>query len=149
MADSLRPPARSLNLILGALAVILLPTLGSLGYFWMTKDPRARPLAMTREDARKTGDFTRLDIVARVAWVEDHADGHSQASLSDALYRAFLVKGIEDVHVVFAPGEEVTRITYEIGETTIGPFPVARSANGINAAVDALQLERRFQPEKP
>ncbi len=120
------------------------PTMFSLGWYKVTGDPLLRPLGVTEQSMRAYYGAQGYEIVARVDWDETRS-GVSKDAMRQALVNAFKVKGVE-VHVVFGTSNNGTHITYRVGPSTIGPFPQARAAEGINAAVEAYRM---FVPYKP
>lgn len=136
--------ARRRNIIyfLGIIALLVMPTAMSLGYYYVTKDPNLRPLGVTAE-ALTSYARGRMDgqvhIVAQIEWVPGDAGGYSQRSFEKAITNAFKAKGVE-VFVFFHPGVDRTRITYRVGPSEIGPYPASQAASGITAAVDAYRM---------
>ncbi|WP_288926190.1 hypothetical protein [uncultured Maritimibacter sp.] len=133
---------RNILYVLGIIALIVMPTVMSLGYYVVTKDPNLRPLGVTQQalSAYDRGRPTeQIHIVAQVEWVPARAGGYSQRALELAIVNAFKAKGVE-VFVFFHPGVDATRVTYRVGHTTIGPYSVARAARGISAAVEAFHM---------
>ena len=126
--------------ILGLLALIVTPTLASLGWFAVTKNPNFRPLGVTQENLRAfdKGGAGGVRIVAQVDWT-DNRPGLTRAELEQSLRRAFAAKGV-DVFVFFSEGVGKVRVTYHVGHSSIGPYPVQRAAHGVNAAVDAYHM---------
>jgi hypothetical protein len=140
MPTSKPPPRRSLAYLLLVIAVIVLPTAISLGWYHVSKDPNLRPLGITEQSLRAyNGNAEGLEIVAVVDWVPPATGNQSQAQFALSLTRAFRAKGAE-VRVVFREGRETTRITYMIGRSTLGPFPIGRASDGVSAAVQAFRM---------
>ncbi|MBV7410888.1 hypothetical protein [Maritimibacter sp. DP1N21-5] len=127
--------------VMALVGLIVLPTAASLGWFMVTKDPNLRPLGVTEESLRAydRGGGEGVRIVADIEWVEGGAGGLTQRQVERAIRQAFAVKGIE-VFVFFHDGVTEARVTYRVRSSTIGPFPVRRAAQGINAAVDAYRM---------
>jgi len=120
--------------------VVVLPTAISLGWYHISKDPNLRPLGITEQALRKhEGGSKGLEIVALVEWVQPRTARQTQAQLELALTRAFQAKGAE-VRVVFREGRDVTRITYIVGTSSLGPFPIARASEGVESAVQAFHM---------
>lgn len=131
---------RSLTYVLMIIAVIVLPTAVALGWYAFTRDPNLRPLGITREALRAYGGVgAGPEVVAYVDWVPPSTGGFTQHRLADDLVKSFRSKGV-DVRVVFREGRATTRITYVVGRTTLGPFPTARAAEGVAAAVEAYRM---------
>ncbi|WP_298498802.1 hypothetical protein [uncultured Maritimibacter sp.] len=131
----------SILYILGLLALIVLPTVASLGWFAVTKNPNLRPLGVTEENLRAfdKGGAEGVRIVAQVDWAQAQADGVSRAEVERLLRRAFAAKGL-DVTVSFSEGAERMGVTYRVGYSRIGPYALQEAALGVNAAVDAYHM---------
>ncbi len=134
---------RSVSHLLIVVFLVIAPSAAALGYYHITRNPTVRPLGITREslDAYERGrTSTVFEIVARVAYDPRHSGGVSQDELRRALTAAFRIKGVH-VNIQFErPGKAGTRITYIIGPSTIGPYPLSESAVGINQAVEAYRM---------
>jgi len=135
---SLRRSILVLALVIGG---AIAPTVMSLGWYAVTKDPSMRPLSITVESLRAhIGGGRGNMIVAVVAWDRNRSGGVTQADMMHALKGSFGAKGV-DVSVEFLEsGVPGTWVTYRVGPSTIGPFPQSRAADGINAAVDAFRM---------
>jgi hypothetical protein len=132
---------RTFSYISGIIALLVAPSMVSLIVYHITHNPSLRPFAVTEQSLRAflNGQTRAVRIVAHVDWVPPRTGGYTQAKLTRALGNAFRAKGVE-VDVKFRPGDEVTRISYEVGESTIGPYPATRAAEGISAAVEAYHM---------
>ncbi|MAM63253.1 hypothetical protein [Maritimibacter sp. UBA3975] len=137
---------RNLSYIFAIIGLLVLPTAFSLSYHAITGNPNLRPLGVTSDSMRayEAGGAEGVRIVALVDWVPPRTGGYSRNRLDRAITRAFNAKGVEVV-VRFKPGEEVTRVSYLVGNSTIGPFSTARAAEGISAAVDAYRMHVPFK----
>lgn len=130
----------SLAYLVIIVVVVVLPTAISLGWYQVSKDPNLRPLGITEQALRKhQGSAEGLEIIAVVEWVQPHTTKQTQAQLTLALTRAFRAKGAE-VRVVFREGRDATRITYIVGKSTLGPFPISRASDGVESAVQAFYM---------
>lgn len=131
---------RSLVYVFMIIAVVVLPTAMMLGWYQVTRDPNLRPLGVTREALRAYGEpGSGVDLIAVVDWVPPRTGGFTQAQLARDLTASFASKGVE-VRVLFRDGQDKTSVTYQIGRTRLGPYPAARAAEGIAAAVDAFRM---------
>lgn len=132
---------RNLAYVMGIVALLVLPTVMSLTYYQVSKDPNARPLAVTEQSLRAfvNGKLGVINIIAQVDWVPGHTSGFSQPQLEKAIVNAFRAKGVE-VDVRFRQGVDHTRISYLVGKSTIGPYSTSRAAEGISAAVEAYRM---------
>lgn len=131
---------RGLATLITIIALVVAPTVISLGWYQATGNPLFRPLGITRENMRAyygTGEW--IEIVAEVAWDQDRSGRVTQADMERALRNAFRVKGV-DVRVVFRSSNSGTRISYRVGPSIIGPYPQSRAAEGIGAAVEAFRM---------
>lgn len=130
--------------ILGIIALVVLPTAITLGYYQATKNPNLRPLSVTQQAlhayARDKPARDQVNIAAQVEWVAAQSGGYSRAGLEQALVRAFKAKGVE-VFVFFHDGVDRTRITYVVGQSRIGPYSTSQAAYGITAAVAAYRMQ--------
>ncbi|MBV7379701.1 hypothetical protein [Maritimibacter dapengensis] len=133
----------SLVYVIGLIALIVLPTAVTLAVYHVTKDPNWRPLGVTEESlaahARQSGRSEGVQIVAQVEWVGPVAARMSRRQFERSLTNAFRAKGV-DVYVFFTSGIETTQVTYVVGYSRIGPFPVHRASQGVRAAVDAYHM---------
>lgn len=147
-------PGRPVLWLIGLIVVICFPMAAALGLYVVSDDPAMRPLGITQEAERAfaTGrpeDLRPLVIAVSVAWVDGQAEGHTRTSLRRALVKAFEAKGVEQVTISFAPGAGRTMITYDVLESVVGPYPVSTAAQGINAAVQALDMAARARARSP
>ena len=133
---------RSVTHLMIVILLVVAPTAGALTYYYLTKNPTVRPLGITREsiDAFERGGGAVFEIVARVAYDPRHSSGYSQAQLHKTLSNAFRAKGVH-VNVRFErTGAAGTWITYVIGPSTVGPYPLSEASDGINKAVEAYRM---------
>jgi hypothetical protein len=137
---------RNLTYVLAISTLLVLPTAFSLTYHEITGNPNLRPLGLTEASLRnfESGASGGVSIVAHVDWVPPRTGGYSRDRLDRAITQAFRAKGVE-VTVRFEPGEDATRVSYLVGESTIGPFPTARAGEGISAAVEAYRMHVPFR----
>ncbi|MCI2399956.1 hypothetical protein [Aliiroseovarius subalbicans] len=124
------------------ITVIVLPTAGALLYYYLSNDPTVRPLGITQQSlqAFETGDVQAFEIVALVSFDDRRSGGVSRRVFATSLMNAFRAKGV-NVRVAFKDtGAAGTWVTYQIGPSTVGPFPQSRAADGISAAVEAYRM---------
>jgi len=129
---------------LGYLAVVILaviaPTLVSLGWYQLSKNPSLRPLGITKQAlSAYNGGLDGVELVAYVDWVPPRTGNFTKAQLTRDLTTSFAAKGAE-ARIVFRDGVGTTRITYVIGQSRLGPYTIARAAEGIVAAVEAYRM---------
>jgi len=131
---------RSLAYVMLIILIITLPTALALGWYRFTQNPNLRPLGITREALRAYGvPGTGVEVVAYVDWPAAHSRHSARQQLSDDLRASFSSKGV-DVLVVFRSTDGPTRVTYEVGNSVLGPYPTGRAAEGIAAAVEAYRM---------
>ncbi|OIP82825.1 MAG: hypothetical protein AUK37_08425 [Rhodobacterales bacterium CG2_30_65_12] len=131
---------RSLGYLFLIIFVVVAPTVASLGWYQLSKNPSLRPLGITKQALTAyNGGSDGIEIVALVDWVPTDAGNYSQARLSRALTESFAAKGVE-LRIEFRPGQSTTRVTYRVGKTVLGPYSTARAAEGIAAAVEAYNM---------
>lgn len=132
---------RGIGYLATVITLVVLPTALALAWYHLTGDPTIRPLGLTREAlVRHTGGGAVAGIVAHVEWDAARAGGASARKMQEALENAFRAKGVE-VRVMFSESASGTRVTYHVGASAIGPYPQARAADGINAAVGAYRMK--------
>lgn len=133
---------RSVMHLLIVILLVVAPTAGALTYYWFTKNPSVRPLGITREslDAFERGGRPKFEIIAQISYDPRQSGGRSQAELHRIFSNAFRAKGVH-VNVEFtSTGGSGTWITYVIGPSTIGPYPLSGASDGINKAVEAYRM---------
>ena len=134
---------RNLGYLVLIVAAVTMPSALSLSWYAITKNPALRPLGITRESLRSyaaaVGGFGEVEIVAQVEWAPPHTGGFTAKGLETALINSFASKGME-ARVVFYPGKDKTQVTYRVGTSTIGPIPVSRASEGVQAAVEAFRM---------
>ncbi|HHC29669.1 MAG TPA: hypothetical protein ENK80_03770 [Rhodobacterales bacterium] len=120
--------------------VLAFPTALTLGWYQLSKNPSLRPLGVTQQAlAAYNGASDSIEIVALVDWVPPRTGNYTKAHLRRALSESFAAKGV-DVRIVFRPGKDATRVTYQVGKTLLGPYSTARASEGIGAAVEAFKM---------
>jgi hypothetical protein len=137
---------RNIGYLLIVVALIVFPSAASLTWYQVTKDPTVRPLGITKEALREFyGLLGGVEIVAVVGWDERRSGRVTKRQIANSLYKAFEAKGVE-ARVVFTPSTKGTWVAYEIGPTTIGPYPQSRAAEGIRSAVEAYRMHVPWKP---
>lgn len=128
-------------------ALVLPSGLSLLWHHW-SGDPMMRPLGITQEALQDQGeaDGDALAIYAHVNWDPSDPSFPSQDALTRALTNGFSAKGLR-VKVKMSSGGGGTAVTYEVGPSTIGPFPASNAAKGINAATAAYRMNHPFEPK--
>jgi hypothetical protein len=127
--------------------LIVLPTVCALLWYFWTGDPTIRPLGLTREALRSyIGGGDTAGVTVLVDWDAVHTGAVTREQMQRALENAFRAKGVY-VQVAFRESTGGTRVIYIVGSSVIGPFPQARAAEGINAAVEAYRMKVPFGSE--
>lgn len=134
------PQRRGLAYLFGVILFVIAPTAISLGWYAISANPNLRPLAITKQSlAAYNGESDGIEIVARIDWGTEAGGEAARSRFARDLAISFAAKGVE-VRIRFEETRGNTRVTYEVGETTLGPFDRSRAADGINAAVEALKM---------
>lgn len=131
-------------IVVATIALVTAPAALVTGYYLLSGDPRVRPLAASRE-AEALGERHRLGVglVARVHWGQDSQAAFSRDELRQMIDGAFYAHG-EEVRIEFAESSGHTVVvTYHIGHSHIGPFPVSKAASGVRAAVEVYRASIR------
>ncbi|MEJ1990351.1 MAG: hypothetical protein P8X50_01230 [Maritimibacter sp.] len=130
---------RYLALVIMAIST---PSLIALGWFYYTKDPNLRPLGITVEALQTyAGIGPGVQIIAVVDGMDSSISPAAQQELKSTLTYAFQAKGV-DVTVVMRDSGGSPRITYNVGKTTLGPYPTSRASEGVNQAVEAFRMHK-------
>lgn len=119
--------------------IVALPTAAALTYYLLTGDQTFRPLAQRVErvsHAVPGGAGARVGAQLRL-----HDATSPQAyRMAEQIRISFQAKGVEmPVYLLPAAGDEAQSVTYIIGANRVGPFPLSRAAQGLNAAVEAYR----------
>ena len=133
---------RRINIILpAAILAVALPGVASYLYYRFTGDPTLRPLAVTISNLADAGLIERDHrIFAVVHWGRDGKYAFHPGDVKAALARALSVYPYKfSIRFEDAPGNQV-QISYEVGESRIGPYPLRDAARGIPAAIDAMRI---------
>lgn len=134
------PQYQRITYLILIIAVVVAPTVLALGWYQISRDPNFRPLGVTQQALRAYGGSgVGVEIVAVVDWSPASSGGYTRAQLMQALNQSFAAKGVE-VSFELRSGHPVTQVTYIVGKTVLGPYPTARAAEGIAAAVEAYHM---------
>jgi len=127
--------------------IVVFPTICALAWYHFTDDPTIRPLGITEQALRQHGPAEQGLIVAHLSW-DGEAEHGSADRYANALTRAFAAKGVP-VHVNIRNADgHGTYVAYDIGASYLGPFPKARAAGWINAAVEAYRMSQTHSAEQ-
>lgn len=144
MDTHLEKPKTVTTLAMVVLAVSF-PTFLSLLWHYLSGDPTIRPLAITREALIDSGDYEGVVIHANVAWDPTDSSFASDKSFAQALRNGFRAKGL-DLSVKTHLSNRGSYVTYNIGPSTVGPFPAQAATRGINAAAAAYRMAVPYKP---
>jgi hypothetical protein len=134
------PPRQRYTYLILLIAFVTLPTAAALVWYQISRDPNLRPLGVTKQALRAYGgEGEGVEITAVVDWGSPRTGGYTQEQLAQSLTQSFAAKGV-DVVIRFRDGQSATQVTYVIGKTVLGPYPTARAAAGVAAAVDAFRM---------
>ncbi len=132
---------RTLKLSIALALGVATPALLSLGYFYITGDPTYRPLGQTeRALSNFSPAHSQNGVQIIIRWGTGSPLLVTRAELDATFARALKAYDVgywiefEDV-----PGDLV-EVIYRVKSSEIGPYPIARAAEGIAAAVAALKL---------
>jgi hypothetical protein len=143
-----RPVVKKETLIMIAVGtLIVLPAASSMLAFAITKNPELRPLNITFESLSAAGLLNNgAEIVAVVSRGENARQSSSQKQQAAALEMAF-ERYQSDVAVKFrtVPQGTTNSVTFLVGKSKIGPYPIARAASGVGAAVQAERMLKSQQ----
>jgi hypothetical protein len=131
---------RNLFFVTAIILVIVLPTALALGWYKISRDPNMRPLAVTREALRDYGVAgIGADLIVYIDWPASKATSPARRKLVADLATSFAAKGVE-AKVILRETDGPGQVTYVVGKSVLGPYPTARAAEGITAAVDAYRM---------
>jgi hypothetical protein len=130
-------------------AFIVLPAALSLSAYFITKNPNFRPLGITIDSLTKAGLIESSGEIIAVISIGDKSPKHaSKSEYTKALGSTFEILKT-DVQVKFrnVPNSSDISVTYLVGQSRIGPYPIAQAASGIKAAVRAERMVKAHQRE--
>ncbi|PTQ70129.1 hypothetical protein [Celeribacter persicus] len=121
---------------------IVTPAILALTAYFITQNPSLRPLGITVERLTEAGQLENKSLI--IAVVDIGAE--TKATTTKDQYRTALETAFArmeaEVQVKFRsiPGSSGVNVTYLVGESRIGPFPIARAAAGVAAATQAERM---------
>lgn len=131
------------TIIVGVVAAfIVLPAALSLSAYFITKNPNLRPLGITIDKLTEAGLISDSGEIIAVISIGDRSVARtSKSEQKKALKSTFEIFGAE-VRVKFrtVPNSSNVSITYLVGQSKIGPYPMSQAASGVKAAVRAERL---------
>lgn len=119
-----------------------LPTIASLAYYMATGDPTVRPLGISKEALERfiPAVSADADIQVTILWGSDSRFPRSQDDVIAIIGRSLDAYDVAyRFQFIDTAGDEV-RLTYQVRDSRIGPFPISRAAAGIPAAVSAVRM---------
>ncbi|AJE45010.1 hypothetical protein [Celeribacter indicus] len=131
------------TLIILLIAVFLVtPALLALAMYVVTKNPSLRPLGITLERLVEAGLMEDRSLIVVQVDIGSKAPAvHTRDDYATAIETAFARLDAEArVRFRTVPEDRSVSVTYLVGESRIGPFPMSRAAEGVLAAVQAERL---------
>lgn len=133
---------RNVMHLMMVIGLVTMPTAGALTYYVLSNDPTSRPLGITQQslDAFERNGRPAFEIVAHIAYDPRYSQGMDRTELARSLTNAFRSKGVH-MRVAFTDtGGAGTWVTYQIGPSTMGPYPLSDASEGVRAAVEAYRM---------
>lgn len=132
---------RALQVVLSLAFGAALPTIGALTYYSFTGDPTVRPLGISKQalDRFIPSSGAELEIRVILNWGEQNRLRQNQDEVI-----ALIGRNLDSYDVDYSfqflpvPGPEVS-LYYQVRGSRIGPYAIARAAEGIPAAISALR----------
>lgn len=143
-AGLIMSPFRAFQILFALAFGASLPTLVALSYYFATGDPSLRPLGISSTALKQFLPLKEENqIEVMVATGSDVASPSASLRAEQLLSNALVPYDVPFVVRHFtAPGRNVS-VSFRVGATVIGPYPIRQSAHGISAALAAFQLNKR------
>ncbi len=138
MAIILRQAIIILALIIGVAA----PAVMSVTAYQITKNPKLRPLARTKNDmAIYQGKTVLNEVTAQIIWPTGRRKTYTKQDLAHAIRNGFASHGVS-VRVLFdlQSGAGPVTVAYTVGANRFDPKPVLHAADGVKTAVAAFRM---------
>lgn len=137
--------------VLFAVAAIAMPTLISLGYYYMSGNPAFSPLSITGEGLIEQGEVVKTHELIYGIVTNDGTKEHEAQALyfSEMLIAAFRSKGVKaKVNPVFREGSHSMDIYFFIDGKRIGPYNQSNVPDGLELAVETFTMawEEEYGP---
>ncbi|SIO18795.1 hypothetical protein [Vannielia litorea] len=134
--------ARQLLYGLFIASLLAMPSVVMLAYHRITGDPSLRPLAQTIAPVifgPAQDEQSDMQVQLRL-----HAPTREQGlNMARQLQRTLSAKGIDAQVVIYdVPLDEPASVAFVVARNRIGPLPLSRASEGINAAVSAYRMAR-------
>ncbi|MGH1330171.1 MAG: hypothetical protein ACRBBK_04770 [Paracoccaceae bacterium] len=125
-----------------AAAAIVGPATFILGLYWFTNDPTLRPLGITEAKLASAGMSENNGAILTTIHIPDGAElGTSRANLERAINNAFDTYNTESrFRYVRTPNARGVSVTFSIGKSQIGPYPINRASEGIRPTAQAHRM---------
>lgn len=135
--------AREDTVIVGSvIGLIVLPAMVALSAYYITKNPHFRPLGITTEKLINANLENQSGTVIAQVTIGANADPQaSKRDYSEALKTTFDRLDTKlRVDFLSKPNSSDITVTYIVGASRIGPYPISNAASGVNAAVRAQRM---------
>jgi hypothetical protein len=135
----------TMSVTFGVAALLVAPSLVTVGLSKVTSDPHYRPFSVT-EETLAAAEFLSDEPVVRVRiyWRGAVRGFNSADILADAVRDAFFAKGVESqIAILYRDGDGPTTLDMRAGRNAFGPFPVSQAAQHISPAVEAVRVARK------
>ena len=136
-------PLRALNIIAALVLGATLPSVVALGYHLVTGDPTFRPLGITETALNNFNvQQSNHELEVRIFWGTGNGSRYTKSDVTDMFNRAFRAKNVNAVvRYVDAPGSNIL-VYYMVEQDVVGPYQMAKAANGIPNAVALAKSAR-------
>lgn len=135
----------SFSITFGVTALLVAPSLVTVGLSQVTQDPHYRPFSVTEERLAAAEFFSEEPVVrVRIYWRGAVQGFNTAEDLADAVREAFIAKGVESqIAILYRTSEGPTTLDMRAGRNAFGPFPVSHAARHISPAVEAVRIARK------
>lgn len=121
---------------------VVTPAILALTAYFVTRNPSLRPLGITVERLTEAGQIENKSLIIAVVDIGQEAKATSTRDQYKTALETAFARMEAEVQVKFRtiPGSREVNVTYLVGESRIGPFPIARAAAGVAAATQAERM---------
>lgn len=136
------------TIVVGLVATfIVLPAALSLSAYFITKNPNFRPLGITLDSLTEAGLIENSGEIIAVVSIGDRTPKHSSKSeYTKALESTFeILRSDVDVKFRTVPNSSDITVTYLVGLSRIGPYPITQAARGVKATLRAERMVQTHQ----
>lgn len=126
-------------------AMIVAPATFVMGLYWLTNDPTLRPLGITEAKLASAGMSENSGAILTTIRIAEGAQlGSSREDLERAINNAFDVYGTESrFKYIRARKARGVSVTYTIGKSQLGPYPISHASEGIRATALAHRMMQK------